>query len=574
MLELDWTDGWDEATGLWRQDGAGHTAPVSRLACVHAGPTASSRLLLAAQLKQLGGVKAESILRALRNMQVQNGERCGCLKWYLEEPGPVDTNAAFFVALGLIPLRLCHGEELDRPARETLDAILRDLHTWFNREADSRMFHYPNKFLGDVVCAWLLGEIDGTPSPALAGIMTDAAHYWHEHGWGWGEHMSDVYSRVCLDELSLLLLFSRCLPADLRTLYVGLFGELLAMDDAYGEGPRVPAIRTYNFIDRPSRLLYRSLIAPIKAPFALAKVQNLPLLGPLFHDHGWERLAPAMTKPRLGSLRVLCFGDTQADAWLAPDFRIGGMSRYPLMATADHPTWGLSWQSMPAAFWSPEGIWGFWQWETDENGVVRSHPAADKRAAYLGNALTSQVRPPITGRTFSLMKDGNLLVLRVMPAIVGAWVRVTDRLRLVDPTVPVETLPPSAGWQQMLIRLAKRSVAIQCVPLRGRFDMTTAVLLPVERREPVRLLDWDCNLEESALGKAVAMVTLWGVSVDGEVVNAPIFEACADTPHQPRAREQQAWNLTWRWPGATWEVRIDPLDPCAPLAINKPKTVR
>jgi len=569
VSKLNWTERWDEVAGLWQQDGAGHTAPVSRLSCVHAGPTASSRLLLAAQLNQLGAVKAESILRALRGMQVQDGERRGCLRWYLEETGPVDTNAAFFVALGLIPLRLCHGEELDMPSREMLDAILRDLRAWFEREADKRTFHYPNKFLGDVVCAWLLGEITGTPSLALAGIMADAARYWHEHGWGWGEHMSDCYSRVCLDELSMLLLFSRHLPADLRTLFAGLFGELLAIDDAYGEGPRVPAIRTYDFLNRPRRLPYRSLIGPMKPLSALTEVQNLPVLGSLFHDHGWMRLAPPTAEPRRGSIRVPCFGDSHADAWLAPDIRVGGMSRYPLMASADHPTWGLSWQSMPAAFWSPEGIWGFWQWETDENGIVRAHPAVDKGSAYLGNALTNQVRPPITGRTFSLMKNGNLLVLRVMPTIVGTWARVTDRLRLVDPTADLETRPPSAGWSQRLIRLERRTVAIQCAPLRRQFAAMAPAPMPVERREPVRLLDWDLNLERPAIEEALAMVTLWGVSVDGEVVAAPLFETCSQTPSQPRSGEQRAWSLTWQWPGVTWDVRIDPFDSWAPLAIIK-----
>jgi hypothetical protein len=405
-LKLDWTEGWDEEAGLWRQEGAGHTAPVSRLACVHPAPTASSRLLLAAHLHQLEAVKAGTILQALRDMQEQDGERRGCLKWYLEEPGPVDTNAAFFVALGLIPLRLCHGGDLDARSRETLDAILDDLRAWFDREAGKRMFYYPNKFLGDVVCAWLLGEICGAPAPSLVGIMADAARDWHEHGWGWGEHMSDVYSCVCLDELSLLLLFSRSLPDGLRTLYTGLFRELLAIDDAYGEGPRVPAIRTYDFLDRPARLPYRSRIRPIQAPFALAKVQNQPVLGPLFHGRGWERLAPPPPAgPRSGSLRVPCFGGSCAEAWLAPDIRVGGMSRYPLMAGADRSTWGLSWQSMPAAFWSPEGLWGVLA-VGDGRKLGRPLPSGRSHAVRLPGQCPDQPDSPADHRADLLPDEG------------------------------------------------------------------------------------------------------------------------------------------------------------------------
>lgn len=143
------------------------------------------------------------------------------------------------------------------------------------------------------------------------------------------------------------------------------------------------------------------------------------------------------------------------------------------------------------------------------------------------------------------------------------------RIRLVDPTADVETRPPSAGWSQRLIRLEKRAVAIQCVPLTCGFAAMAPAPMPVERREPVRLLDWDLNLERPAIEEALAMVTLWGVSVDGEVVAAPLFETCSQTPSQPRSGEQRAWSLTWHWPGATWEVRIDPFDSWAPLAIIK-----
>ena len=93
---------------------------MSRLSCVHAEPTASSRLLLAAQLHRLAAVKTVSTLSALRGMKVQSGERRGCLRWYLEEPEPVDTDAAF-VVLGLIPMWLGYFRELATPFRKMRD---------------------------------------------------------------------------------------------------------------------------------------------------------------------------------------------------------------------------------------------------------------------------------------------------------------------------------------------------------------------------------------------------------------------------------------------------------------------
>ena len=76
------------------------------------------------------------------------------------------------------------------------------------------------------------------------------------------------------------------------------------------------------------------------------------------------------------------------------------------------------------------------------------------KAAYLGNALTETVRPPVVGRTHGLMKNGNILLLRVMPAIPAAWDRLTDRLRVTGTQPAVEERPAAGGWSQQ--RFARR----------------------------------------------------------------------------------------------------------------------
>jgi hypothetical protein len=52
------------------------------------------------------------------------------LRSYLEEPEPVDTDAAF-VVLGLIPMRSCYFREVATPFREMRHGMLYDLRTWF-----------------------------------------------------------------------------------------------------------------------------------------------------------------------------------------------------------------------------------------------------------------------------------------------------------------------------------------------------------------------------------------------------------------------------------------------------------
>lgn len=569
-MPIDWMANWDDSVGLWLRESPGHTAPVSGLSAVHPGPDASSRLLLAAQLGEIGSLKALGVLKALRRMQsLDGGDLHGCVKWYHEEPEPCDTNAAFFTSLGLIPLRARYLGCLAADERELLDSILRDFGVWFTHEVDGRAFYYPNKYLGDLVCSWLIGEMFGGVPAGLPKAMRLAAEYWTVNGWGWGEHMSDCYSRVCLDELSLLLLLASRLPDDIRDAYQRLYLSLLEIDDAFGDGPRVPAIRTYNFLKAPERKSYRCLIGPHSKSLSSGDVRNMPVLGPLFHELGWERLAPPLKPPQQTarrSLTVGCHGGATAEAWIASDIRVGGMTRFPVMPSAEHQAWGLSWQSMPVLFWTPAGEWGYWQWETDEGGRIRSHPAVDVRKAYLGNSLTTAMRQPVVGRTFSLMRGGNLLILRVMPLIAAAWSRLTDRLRLIEPKMALEARPPVDGWTQLLMRVPGRTVAAQCLSLTAKAVTTGPEL--VRLSEPASLLDWELNLTGPSLDGAVAMATLWGLSVDGEVVEPPSLSPDRGEAPLPRGDGQAAWRLEWRWPSVEWRVRVDPLDSEKPITLN------
>ena len=97
---------------------------------------------------------------------------------------------------------------------------------------------YPNKYMGDLVCTWLAGEVLGRePSEELLSKTKSWCDYWRREHWGWGEHMSAVYSMVLLNELSAVLLFCRKMPDEIRTDFRGLFENLMAINDAFAPGP-------------------------------------------------------------------------------------------------------------------------------------------------------------------------------------------------------------------------------------------------------------------------------------------------------------------------------------------------
>jgi len=549
----DWQAQWDTAVGLWRQPGPGHTSLVATKDSVHCGRSAASRILFAvAHRRTFSDVPVARVLDALRKMQVvDGGEYHGCMKWYWEEEVPEDTNASFFIGLSLIVLRKCYFQELDPTCRNSLDAILIDLRAWFNRALEQRQWFYPNRYLGNLVCAYLLQEVFGDEeSQRLHDVMIEAADYWERHAWGWGEHLSDGYAAVCMDQLSLLLLLSERLPAEIRKRYTGLLRHMLAIEDAYGAGPRVPAIRSYSFLTSPRHVNYRDTVRPLRAD-EMATLPDRLHLGPLLYERGWHN----MVAPRVPVARdcaFVCFGRNRSVACIEDDIRLGSLSTFPLMPSAEYHTWGLSWQCFPVAFWRAEGDWGFLQWEATENGNVRSHPAEERQQSFRRNSLTQSVDPPHVGYTHCIQRGGSVLAVRIMPAIAQSWDQLIDRFRLVESHAAVARASKFENWSQLVLQYAQRQVSVNYIDL-----MDSA--RPRLASKQSGAVDWEVVHSAGDLHGRRRVVSLWGISIRGQIERAPQLSFAVGEPSIPRSREEQIWHVHWQWPEVEWHVRIDPL---------------
>jgi hypothetical protein len=551
----------DAGAGLWISPRPGHTQAVAHLPTVRSGVAAARRLTVAAQLEQLDQMPVASVLAALRRLQWLDGSRLhGCFRWYLEEERPVDTNAAFFIGLNLVALALRYRERLEPESTRLLDAMLADLRHWFAREVESETLYYPNKQLGDLVCAWLLHEqADDEADEPLARALEHAVDYWLESGWGWGEHMSDGYALVLLDELSALLLLSRRLPPAVRAKVLRLFTGLLDLEDAFEGGPRVPAIRSYQFLRRVNRPNYRDLVTPWTDGQARCDGAPHIALGHLFYELGWHRLAPSRS-PRPVLLETRCHGGALARSWFGPRARLGSLSRFPLMAGAERATWGLSWQSMPLAFACGESGWGFLRWHTREGGLDRHHPARDQSRAYLHNALTDAVSPPLVGRTDSLQHAADVLVLRRMPALSRQWEALEDELVLLGPEFSLirEESGPSAS--RLLLRAGDDLVTVLFFPLCSGARTT-----------------WEESSDESTWKAAWPLhpkceggvAALWMICWGREVALPSSPTPWRSPTPAPREDSELPWVLRWPRADGPVLVRIDPRDE-QPLRILEP----
>jgi len=547
-LPAAWQEQWNAEIGLWTRRGAGHTAPVAAAERVHPGTTAAAQLVAAALVNRLDEVDAGAVLHALRRMQVTDGgNRHGCLKWYWEEPRPVDTNAAFFTGLNLIVLRLgfpAQVERLDAGARDTLEAILRDLSVWFDQTLSHPSRYYPNKYMGDLVCRWLLIETLGqqTERDRVAAEMLESSRYWRDANWGWGEHMSNIYAVVLLDQISVLLMLSRDLPVEVRRAYTELRDDLLAIEDAYGSGPRAPMIRDYNFDRSPVHANYRDRVRRPETPSDLS-TGNLAMQ-PVLATLGWSETVPPRAPPQQ-DIAVPCYGGIVAVARVEGSVRLGTLSRFPLMPQMEHPTWGLSWQTFPVTLRHEQGGWGFLQWRSEMGGQSRAHPAERRAEAYLQNALTFDKLKPIVGRTWSVQEGGHAIVLRIMPELYDPWDGLIDRFRLVEPRAKVSVSEPSGPWTQIVLDFGDRAVSVHHLSLDGH--------QPRMIQPDGGPWDWQIAYDAADLAGRKRVANLWAFSLAGRIENAPRLE---------RIEGEEAWELTWNLGTTrpTWRLLINPAE--------------
>lgn len=548
---MNWLEDWNGEVGLWSSKGPGHTESTKNIAIVHSGPSAANRLLGAAQTNALKEIEVEQILSTLLEMQwIEEDELRGCLRWYWEEDCPIDTNAAFFTGLSLIVLRKQFYKQLDQQCRNLLDKILLGLDVWFDTAVGHAAYYYPNRYLGDLVCQWMLMEVNGkvNENSFVSEHMQNAAKYWLENGWGWGEHLSDGYASVCLTQLSILLMLTDELPEDLRTMYMKLMGELLAIEDSFDGGPRVPALRSYAFEKPPPHINYRNKIKPWKKIPDICG--NMPDLSDLMYNLGWHEVMP-VCQLRQSDLKIPCFDGAIATACIKKDIRLGSVSRFPVMPSAEYPTWGLSWQCFPVAFSHGESDWGFLQWESVEKGTRRAHPANGGPKAHIPKALSENVMPPICGKTYALQRGTSVLVLRIMRLIPKSWTSVTDRFRVVELSAEVSEIH-NDSCSQLLLKYPECELSLYHVALmKGE--------KPELSYNNAGDMDWSVTCDAPKLHEKRVIMHLWAISLDGSIDTVPVIKTIAETS-KPRLEEEKVRKIRWEWRDTLWDIVIDPLN--------------
>ncbi len=580
---LDIMEGFDEEVGLWwfSDEGVGgHTSAVVNLPRSHCGTISFLRLLVALQTNKLNELNVKKILEGVKQTQLTEGENAGEFLWYLEEDHIEDEHATFFNGIAMCAIYGTYRDRFTSEELSLLEDMLKGTYQAFIKHIKHHNRFYPNEYLGDLVCGWLIGEwfgFEGNDRKMIANEFTLLEKLWFKKGWGWGEHLSDVYGCICLDELSLILLLAKDLPEPARKSLENLFAELMEIDDLFISGPRVPTIREYSFLQAPEGIDYRSLIKPVPpnatfrpqktsagsrlpsacTPYQVITGEALPTadnsdlwlpLGGVFYELGWHKIAPEKKHFPAGQYKINCINGP-AYIYKADDIRIGVSSKFPLIEQAEHLTYGLSWQSFPVSIWTKNKDWISMQWETEENGIKLLNPADDKYKGRFNPSLTKMTNPPIYGKTFSAAKDDVFIIIRYIPTLTLSWDKLIDRFRLIGGVRCVELPIGGTGSNQLVLDFPSRSLYLFS---RSLFVDTT----PILDTKSDNIRDWELRFDKESLESQRLILNLWAISFK-EFESVPKITFGWDKlnfrePHRGKVRIR--WNLHNQTLNATFDI--------------------
>lgn len=319
----------------------------------------------------------------------------GCMRWYREEPCIRDTNGAFFVLKPIVMTMLFCAKEVSESEQAIILSMLRTAGRWFLNECTNHGYFYPNKIASDGAMLLAIGTLirDDT-------LLSHAQTFWDEwidyvdkYGWGWGENASECYSSITASALDLALC---CLEEHTERFRKLFKARSILMDYiAYHDGYEfVPAIRTYNFegLVRNKNLMNVAHITDelFRPQDSGIEYENLATM--ILHQ-----LSPEyVPRPDENSFHTeKIFGNAYAATYKGRNIRLGTVSRFPVMPGCyQNVGWGLGWQSAPVSVLALKHETGFLRFAAVCGEKLHTHPAYDKRYAYLHTHLFSDENIP------------------------------------------------------------------------------------------------------------------------------------------------------------------------------------
>ncbi|OWA33950.1 hypothetical protein B9G55_16555 [Saccharibacillus sp. O16] len=411
-------------------------------------------------------------LRALADLQIRDpeAEHYGAFRWYAEEAQVQDSNAAFFILMPLVSLRLRAPDALPPEHTKILNEMLVHAAAWFERECQEPELYYPNKTMSDGAMLLAIAHLleDGERLKVAADYFDRWESYTTRRGWGWGENMSLVYQGVMLNALEI----AAPLLQDLRPALAQRLEEhreaLLDLLRFHDGRELVPSIRSYNFGGEAKRSSLAWLIAGVtgtqevgETAFHVNDFATLLLFESKFQDG--TRSRTNLPLPRVRQEHV--YDNASAYSWIGRRMRLGSLNVFPVMpGSYQHETWGLGWQSFPLSAAAEDGRVSYARWSVHDGGTIRTHPAESYKTAYLMPALFREPPYPEV-RTYAAQNHHALLALRVLEHVNQPVAEIADEWLVPGYEGEAAEIPGGDGRLWRILSYPGAALAI--TPLEG-----------------------------------------------------------------------------------------------------------
>jgi hypothetical protein len=450
--------------GLVNLGAPGHTAEASKVQEAHDGRSSAAYYAVGTALGVLEETQGLQILQAIAELQITDkmSPHYGAFRWYREETRVNDSNAAFFILMPLVVLRLYLEDQVPAAHRDLLDRMLDLGAIWFEHELKDPILYYSNKIVSDGALLLAISQIRGLPHHYQAGkaFFERWTDYTFRRGWGWGENISLIYISIIMNALRIA---SASLHAENHELHERIQTVMNGLVDyvRFHEGYEfVPAIRSYNTQGElhPSSLMWR--IAGLETPLSNV-ADGLSYL--LFEEELQKEMsASKLPIPRSRTERIM--DSSYAHTWVGETGRIGSVNRFPVIAGSyQWPTWGLAWQSYPVSLAVEDHQVSYLRWYAHDGENVRTHPASYK-TAYLGPALFRESWYPDT-QLRSNQQNHAVLVVRSMSRIHNEASELADEWVVNRWTGELRTLQGADGREWTILQYPRSAVLI--APLLG-----------------------------------------------------------------------------------------------------------
>jgi hypothetical protein len=245
---------------------------------------------------------------------------------------------------------------------------------------------------------------------------------------------------------------------------------------------------------------------------------------------------------------VPCERGTTAHAWITPQARLGSVTRFPIFPEAEHPTWGLAWQSFPVAFANSGVGWGFLRWRTCAEGVELAHPALDR--AQKDKSLGSNTRPALIGITETRQSGSHVIALRFMPTVSTSWDYVADAFDILG--FNPENLAAqdfSDGSQQIQFTSEGQMWTLGHHPLNSGGNAEWSQTPHGDR--------WGVQWPEEALTNGTRIAHLWWIAA-GDVPAPQLTPEPMPVPFINTFNGTPRWKMEWLQPdGTAWHLEFD-----------------